>query len=154
MRGPRTQGQLSCEQLIDRYGLTCRPARDLLVDYLRERQSSLDYASLHKLSYTLGRLFWRDLEIHHPGIESLHLLAAAAVHRAPARNTAPRPMKNGTSSLASERRKVSLGTCGRSYATPCIHDQRTAQGLLAEINRHGRIRHRLPVGVLGRGLPG
>lgn len=48
------------------------------MDYLRERQSSLDYASLHKLSYTLGRLFWRDLEIHHPGIESLHLLADIA----------------------------------------------------------------------------
>ena len=32
------QGQLSCEQLIDRYGIACRPVRDLLVDYLRERQ--------------------------------------------------------------------------------------------------------------------
>lgn len=72
-RGLRTRGQLSSEQLIDRYRLACRPVRDLLVDYLRERQPSLDYASLHKLSYTLGRLFWRDLEIHHPGIASLHL---------------------------------------------------------------------------------
>ncbi|MFZ0877441.1 MAG: site-specific integrase [Pseudonocardiaceae bacterium] len=78
VRGLRTQGQLSCEQLIDRYGLTCRPVRDLLVDYLRERQPGMDYASLHKLSYTLGRLFWRDLEIHHPGIASLHLPAEAA----------------------------------------------------------------------------
>lgn len=52
--------------------------RDLLVDYLRERQPSMDYASLHKLSYTLGRLFWRDLEIHHPGIASLHLPTEAA----------------------------------------------------------------------------
>ncbi|HEY6424067.1 MAG TPA: site-specific integrase [Pseudonocardiaceae bacterium] len=78
VRGLRTQGQLSCEQLIDRYGLACRPVRDLLVDYLRERQPSVDYASLHKLSYTLGRLFWRDLEIHHPGIESLHLPAEVA----------------------------------------------------------------------------
>jgi hypothetical protein len=78
VRGLHTQGQLSCEQLIDRYGLACRPVRDLLVDYLRERQPSVDYASLHKLSYTLGRLFWRDLEIHHPGIESLHLPAEVA----------------------------------------------------------------------------
>lgn len=74
-RGLRTQGQLSCEQLIDRYRIACRPVRDLLVDYLRERRTGLDYASLHKLSYTLGRLFWRDLEIHHPGIASLHLPA-------------------------------------------------------------------------------
>jgi Phage integrase family len=78
VRGLRTQGQLGCEQLIYRYGIACRPVRDLLVDYLRERQPGLDYASLHKLSYVLGRLFWRDLEIHHPGIASLHLPAAVA----------------------------------------------------------------------------
>ena len=78
VRGLRTQGQLGCEQLIDRYGIACRPVRDLLVDYLRERQPALDYASLHKLSYVLGRLFWRDLEIHHPGIASLHLPADLA----------------------------------------------------------------------------
>ena len=29
------QGQLSPEQLIDRYDLTCRPVRDLLVEYLK-----------------------------------------------------------------------------------------------------------------------
>jgi Phage integrase family len=69
----KTQGQLSCEQLIDRYAIACRPVRDLLVDYLRERQPAVDYPTLHKLSYTLGRLFWRDLELHHPGIASLHL---------------------------------------------------------------------------------
>jgi len=72
-RALRTQGQLSCAALIDRYGLECAPVRDLLVDYLAERRPALDYASLHKLSYTLGRLFWRDLELHHPGISSLGL---------------------------------------------------------------------------------
>ena len=40
-RGLRTQGQLSCEQLIDRYRIDCQPVRELLVDYLRERQSLL-----------------------------------------------------------------------------------------------------------------
>jgi hypothetical protein len=74
----KTQGQLSCEQLIDRYAIACRPVRDLLVDYLRERQPAVDYPTLHKLSYSLGRLFWRDLELHHPGIASLHLPAEAA----------------------------------------------------------------------------
>jgi hypothetical protein len=71
-------GQLTPEQLIDRYDLACRPVRDLLVDYLRERQPAVDYPTLHKLSYSLGRLFWRDLELHHPGIASLHLPAEAA----------------------------------------------------------------------------
>ncbi|HEV3294043.1 MAG TPA: hypothetical protein VG123_34105, partial [Streptosporangiaceae bacterium] len=77
-RALKTQGQLSCEQLIGRYGIECRPVRDLLVDYLRERQPAVDYPTLHKLSYVLGRLFWRDLELHHPGIASLHLPAEAA----------------------------------------------------------------------------
>ena len=78
VRALKTQGQLSCAQLIDRYAITCGPVRDLLVDYLRERQPGVDYATLHKLSYTLGRLFWRDLEIHHPGIGSLRLPAEIA----------------------------------------------------------------------------
>ena len=47
--------------------------RDLLVDYLRERQISIDHVSLVRLADTLGRLFWRDLETHHPGIASLRL---------------------------------------------------------------------------------
>ena len=45
----------------------CRPVRDLLVDYLRERQASVDYVTLVRLADTLGRLFWADLEAHHPG---------------------------------------------------------------------------------------
>jgi hypothetical protein len=77
-RALKTQGQLSCGQLIDRYGIECRPVRDLLVDYLRERQPAVDYPTLHKLSYVLGRLFWRDLELHHPGIATLHLPAEVA----------------------------------------------------------------------------
>jgi hypothetical protein len=72
-RALRTQGQLGCEQLIDRYDIQCGPVRDLLVDYLKERQPAVDYSTLHKLSYTLARLFWRDLELHHPGIDSLQL---------------------------------------------------------------------------------
>ena len=78
VRGLRTQGRLGCEQLIDRYEIACGPVRDLLVDYLRERQPAVDYATLHKLSYTLGRLFWRDLELHEPGIGSLRLTAETA----------------------------------------------------------------------------
>lgn len=69
----RTTGQLTPDELIDRYGLACRPIRDLLVDYLRERQPALDYRSLVSLANYLGNLFWADLERHHPGIDSLHL---------------------------------------------------------------------------------
>ena len=69
----RTPGQHSPDELIDRYRLACRPIRDLFVDYLRERQPSLDYTSLRDLAYYLGSRFWKDLELHHPGINSLDL---------------------------------------------------------------------------------
>ncbi|MET9987456.1 tyrosine-type recombinase/integrase [Streptomyces rochei] len=73
-----TSGQVSMEQLVDRFGLQCRPVRDLLVDYLKERQPALDYTSLNNLSRHLARNFWRDLEQHHPGIESLNLTPEVA----------------------------------------------------------------------------
>jgi hypothetical protein len=67
------RGQPSCEQLIDRYRIACRPVRDVLVDYLRERRPAVDFSSLQRLAYLLGKLFWADLEAHHPGIDSLQL---------------------------------------------------------------------------------
>jgi len=36
--------------------------RDVLVDYLRERQASVDFSSLQRIAYLLGKLFWADLE--------------------------------------------------------------------------------------------
>ena len=78
LREARTAGQRTPEQMIDRYQLACRPIRDLLVDYLRERQPALDYTSLQSLANFLGGLFWADLERHHPGIDSLHLPAEVA----------------------------------------------------------------------------
>jgi Phage integrase family len=73
MRMFATQGQLSAGQLIDRYGIACRPVRDLLVAYLSEQQLTVDHASLRAMAHVLGNLFWRDLERHHPGIDSLRL---------------------------------------------------------------------------------
>ena len=48
------QGQLTVEELVDRYRLKCKPVRDLLVDYLRERQPALDYASLEAMASSLA----------------------------------------------------------------------------------------------------
>ena len=70
--------QLDVDQLIDRCGIQCQPVRDLLAGYLRERQASVDYVTLVRLADTLGRLFWADLEAHHPGISSLRLDPVAA----------------------------------------------------------------------------
>ena len=77
-------GQRTVEELVDRYQLQCRPVRDLLVDYLRERQPAVDYTTLSKLAGDLARLFWADLERHHPGIDSISLapeIADAWRHR-------------------------------------------------------------------------
>jgi hypothetical protein len=69
----QAQGQLSVEELVDRYPLRCRPVRDLLVNYLRERQASLDFASLEAISRSLAGLFWAKVEALAPGIASLRL---------------------------------------------------------------------------------
>jgi integrase len=73
MISTRFAGQLTAEQLVDRYGLACRPVRDLIVDYLRERQPGIDYVTLTGLATALARWFWKDLETHYPGIDSLKL---------------------------------------------------------------------------------
>jgi len=73
MFSPLFAGRVPVEQLVDRYQLSCRPVRDLLVDYLRERQPAVDYSRLTTLATALALWFWKDLERHHPGIDSLQL---------------------------------------------------------------------------------
>ena len=78
------RGRPGPAQLIDRYQIACRPVHDVLVDYLAERQASADFSSLQRFAYLLGKLFWADLEAHHPGIDSLKLpreVAAAWTER-------------------------------------------------------------------------
>lgn len=67
------RGQFTIEEMVDRYDVTCRPIRDLFVAYLYERRPGMDYNSIRYLAAKLVLLFWRDLEIHEPGIDSLHL---------------------------------------------------------------------------------
>jgi hypothetical protein len=66
-------GRLTIEELVDRYPLRCRPIRNLLVDYLRERQPSLDFASIDAISRSLAGLFWARIEAIAPGIDTLQL---------------------------------------------------------------------------------
>jgi hypothetical protein len=89
LREIRSTGQRTVEELVNRYPIVCRPIRDLLVDYLKERQPAIDYTTLVGHSYNLARCFWLDLEQHHPGIESLRLptdVAAAWKQRLRTRN--------------------------------------------------------------------
>jgi hypothetical protein len=73
------RGQLTVAELVDRYPITYRPMRDVLVHYLAERAPALDYNSLATLSQILSEHFWVDLERHHPGIDTLRL-PPEAVH--------------------------------------------------------------------------
>ena len=98
--------RLSVDQLIDRCGIACRAVRDLLADYLRERQASVDYVTLVRLADALGRLFWADLEAHHPGISSLRLDPSAAAgwkQRVLTKTTRRRQPGGGLAEIASPR---------------------------------------------------
>ncbi|WP_169735391.1 tyrosine-type recombinase/integrase [Actinokineospora inagensis] len=72
------RGPMSCAELIDRYEIACTPIRDLLVEYLSVRKPTVDHTSLAGIAAHLALLFWKDLERHHPGIDSLDLPAEVA----------------------------------------------------------------------------
>jgi site-specific recombinase XerD len=63
----------SIAELVDRQEIACTAIRDLLVAYLTERTVALDYPSASQLTSRLAKMFWRDIERHHPGIASLDL---------------------------------------------------------------------------------
>jgi integrase len=99
-------GQRTVEELVDRYPITCRPVRDLIVEYLKERQPSIDYVTLRNRASELARSFWADLEQHHPGISSLRLphdVAAAWKQRLRIRTTAAASGTGGKTTLTVER---------------------------------------------------
>ena len=142
VRALSDQRQPSVEQLIDRCGIQCRPVRDLLVDYLRERQVSIDHVTLARLADTLGRLFWRDLELQHPGIDSLRLAPTVAAR-----------WKQRIGMKTTRRSQPDGGVIevhGPRYsATNCLS---TVRGVLP---RHRPVGHRRPgpVGTVGRPVP-
>lgn len=89
-------GQQTPAELIDRYNIQCRPIRDLLVDYLQERQPALDYVSLKSLAFKLGSQFWADIERHHPGIGTLRLPPEVAIAWKQRMQTKTRKVATGT----------------------------------------------------------
>ena len=112
-------GQPTCEQLIDRYHIRCRPVRDVLVDYLAERQAAMDFSSLQRYAYLLGKLFWADIEAHHPEISSLKLprdVAAAWKQRVMTRAvTRPGPDGDPVTTTAPRRDGRNVLTAVRAF---------------------------------------
>lgn len=68
-----TTRQLSPAEIVDRHKIVSPSMRALLTQYLAERRPNLDYTSFSQLAHRLCRLFWRDIETHHPGIDSHRL---------------------------------------------------------------------------------
>lgn len=107
------QGQRSAEQLVDRYHLACAPVRNLLVDYLRERQPGVDFPTLATMATQLCLLFWKDLETHHPGISSLRLPPDVAVAwKQRLRSTVRSTQQPG--SVAGTRARLDVASCLRA----------------------------------------
>ncbi|WP_406491875.1 site-specific integrase [Streptomyces sp. NBC_00846] len=100
-------GKISPAGLIDRYQLRCRPIRDLLVDYLTERQPAVDYGTLRMFASYVGGLFWADLERHNPGLDTLRLPqdVSDAWKARLAVKTVRRPRPDGTTHIVVEPRK-------------------------------------------------
>jgi hypothetical protein len=113
LRQLRTAGQRTPEEMIDRHQLACRPIRDLLVDYLRERQPAIDYGSLEQLGRRLG-MFWADLEAHHPGIDSLHLSTEVADAWKQRMRTKPQTITTATGKTVIDAERI----CHREFLTP------------------------------------
>jgi len=125
LREVRSAGQHTPAELIDRFDLACRPVRDLLVDYLCERQPALDYSSLRALAADLGNVFWKDLERHHPGIASLHLPAEVATTWKQRLRTRPKTVTAAAgekTTLTVEPPRSGLsGSCG--FVGIVVHDR-------------------------------
>ena len=137
-RALRRYGQLSVEELVDRYPIACGAVRDLLVGYLAERQPSVDYGTVEKHCYELVRCFWVDLEAHHPGIDTLRLAPeVASAWKARLRTTKARHPE------ALGERERTLQLPGRALHRP---------GLLPRLGRMGA-RRPGPLGAVGGALP-
>jgi hypothetical protein len=78
MRLAQLRGQLTTAELVEESGIESEPMRALLTRYLQARKGALDYGSLRALSANLCRLFWRDIELHDPGADSLLLVEQVA----------------------------------------------------------------------------
>jgi integrase len=73
LRATLRRGQRPTIDLVDDFGIQCRPIRDVLARYLDERRPAMDYGSFRGLAHQLAGRFWADIENHHPGITTLHL---------------------------------------------------------------------------------
>ena len=68
-----TVGRRTGGELVEASGIRSPTMRRLLEAYLTERQPDLDHTTFVALARHLTGVFWRDIEAHHPGIDT-HVL--------------------------------------------------------------------------------
>lgn len=73
MRAVLHRGQLSVEQLVDRYRICSRAVRQLLIDYLTRRSLGSDYGALSNLALALAHHFWEKVERLNPDQADLRI---------------------------------------------------------------------------------
>jgi len=72
----RTMAPRSPAEIVAHFGIASPQMRELLTEYLTERRPSMDYTSFEHLAQRLCQLFWRDIEIANPGIDTHRLTRA------------------------------------------------------------------------------
>ncbi|GAB3408859.1 hypothetical protein GCM10027569_22340 [Flindersiella endophytica] len=73
MRAAIHRGQLTVEQMVDRYPIQNRAVRQLLLDYFQRRAGDTDYASLVQLVLLVAKHFWAKIEQVNPGQPDLRI---------------------------------------------------------------------------------
>ena len=73
LRTNRRLGPQPSHEIVDFYGVKNPDMRTLFIRYLDERRPAMDYSSVRSLAFILVKLFWRDIERHHPEQKDLRL---------------------------------------------------------------------------------
>jgi hypothetical protein len=73
MRAALLRGQLTCEQMVDRYPIRNRAVRQLLIDYFVRRSADTDYSSMNGLVLALAHTFWEKIQEINPDQADLRI---------------------------------------------------------------------------------
>jgi site-specific recombinase XerD len=66
MRAALSRGQLTIEQMVDRYPIRNQAVRQLLIDYFTRRSADTDYASISHMVLEVAHHFWEKIERINP----------------------------------------------------------------------------------------
>jgi site-specific recombinase XerD len=73
MREALSRGQLTIEQMVDRYPIRNQAVRQLLIDYFTRRAADTDYASISHMVLEVAHHFWEKIERINPDQADLRI---------------------------------------------------------------------------------